>query len=114
MAKTIDDLYELYENLYESVLQLASNNVPVVDKVDSTANKVDALTPYTQTKTAYIGDREIYFNGVTDGIPTIYVTDTEGNTPRYTVAKAGEGVVSFRIRFEMPLEYVTTITISIS
>lgn len=106
MAKTIDDLYELYENLYESVLQLASNNVPVVDKVDSTANKVDALTPYTQTKTAYIGDTEITFDEIPYGNLTIF-TDKPLN---YSYTRDNNRVA---ITFD-ELEEVIAITISIS
>lgn len=93
MAKTIDDLYELYLNIYETVLQLASNNVPVVDKVDSTANKVDALTPNTYTKTAYYGESEKTFYGVANGNITVYFDNYNGN---YSVSRVSDRVtVSF-------------------
>ena len=47
MAKTIDDLYELYENIYNTVLQIAVNNKPVTEKADLASNKIPQVDTNT-------------------------------------------------------------------
>lgn len=64
---------------------------------------------YTDTKTAYLGDTEITFDSVPSGNLSVYVTDAEGNYPNFTAERTGDRIT---VRFE-PLEYVTTVTISI-
>lgn len=72
---------------------------------------VEAVTPYKETKTAYIGDTEVAFDVPegTGGHVTVFVEDSEGNYPLYTLERTGDRIT---VTFE-PLEYVTTITISI-
>lgn len=70
---------------------------------------ISDITPYTATQTAYIEDTEIIFEGVREGNLSVYVKDSEGNYPDYTVERAGNRVT---VRFE-PLENETTVTISI-
>ena len=64
---------------------------------------VSNITPYTESKTAYIGDTEVFFENVTKGNVTVY-SDIEAGM-EYTE----NGI---RVFFE-PVEEVTTITISI-
>lgn len=67
------------------------------------------ITPYTDTKTAYISDTEAVFNNVPDGNMSVYIKDENGSYPDYSVERTIDTVtVSFA-----PLEYITTITISI-
>ena len=74
-----------------------------------TAARVEAVTPYTETKTAYIGDTEVTFSTEEKGSLSIYAEDTEGNSPDYVVSRTGSTItVNFK-----PLEFVTTVTISI-
>ena len=74
-----------------------------------TDTKVAEVTPYTETKTAYIGDTEVVFDVQMNGNLSVFVKDTEGNYPDYAVERTGDRIT---VEFE-PLEYVTTITISI-
>lgn len=110
MATTIQDLEERVDALYNSVLQMQANLNPVTERADTAYNGVQSLTPYTETKTAYIGDTEVVFTDVVSGNLTVYVTDGNGNIPNYTVTKAEY----IKVTFNEPLESVATVTISIS
>jgi len=73
-------------------------------RIDNFTNKrIDDITPYTDTKTAYIGDTEITFFTEVTGNLTIYFPY------EYTVERLMDRII---IKFE-PLEEVTDITISI-
>jgi len=74
-------------------------------RIDNLTNKrIDDITPYTQTKTAYIGDTEIIF----------YDTPETGNVTvffdhPYTMERVADRIT---LTFD-PLEDITDITISI-
>lgn len=70
---------------------------------DYTGIRVDAVTPYTETKTAYIGDTEITFYDVPEGNVTIFFDKP------YTMEKVADRIT---LTFE-ELEEVADITISI-
>ena len=70
---------------------------------DFTCMRVDEVTPYTETKTAYIGDTEVTFYGVPEGNVTIFFDKP------YTMEKVADRIT---LRFE-ELEEVTEITISV-
>lgn len=73
-------------------------------RIDNFTNKrIDDITPYTATKTAYIGDTEMTFFTEVTGNLTIYFPY------EYTVERLMDRII---ITFE-PLEEVTDITISI-
>ena len=55
---TIQDLEERLDSFEQTLLQMAKNNVPITQKVDQTSNRVDEITPYTETKIAYFGEKE--------------------------------------------------------
>lgn len=65
--------------------------------------QIEAITPYTDTKTAYIGDAEVTFYTDVTGNLTVYFPY------EYTVERLTDRII---ITFE-PLEEVTDITISI-
>ena len=65
--------------------------------------EIEAITPYTETKTAYIGDTEVTFYTDVTGNLTVYFPY------EYTVERLTDRII---ITFE-PLEEVTDITISI-
>ena len=65
--------------------------------------QIDAITPYTETKTAYIGDEEIIFYDTPKGNLTVFT-----DVPYKVERSEGRIVISFE-----PLEEVTNITISI-
>ena len=100
---TIQQLEERLDSFEQSLLQMQKNLVPQTEKVDNTANKVEQITPYTETKTAYIDDTEVVFTNVPEGNLTIYFSKP------YTVVRDVDRLV---IKFEA-LEEVTPITISI-
>ena len=103
IEKRVKNLETQVKELQDAFFTSQRNLVPTTAKVDSTANKVDSMTPYTASKTAYIGDTEITFMDVPEGNMTVYL-----NKP-YTVDRDGSIVT---IYFEA-LEEVTDITISI-
>lgn len=103
---TLHELEIKVNNLERAVNQMARNNVPVVDKVDTTANKVNELTPYTDTKTAYYNENEKTFYNVPSGNVTVLFDNYNGN---YSVSRVTDRVtVSFDTLTEQ-----TNITISI-
>lgn len=91
------------DNLQQAFIQAQKNAVPTTSKVYDTASKVTEITPWTATKTAYIGDTECIFTDVPQGNLTVYLTIP------YTVERMDNRVV---VRFDT-LEEVTDIAISI-
>lgn len=66
---------------------------------------ISNITPYTETKTAYIGDTEVVFTNVPQGNLSVYF-----DTPTdYAINRESNNI---EVSFE-PLEDVTTVTISI-
>jgi len=106
----IQQLKEQVNNLIDTVMTMAERSVPTTAKVDNTANQVKAITPYTETKTAYIGDTNCGFNTPTDGNVSVFF---DKNVNGYRVEKDyyARRIV---VVFDEPLEEVTEVTISIS
>ena len=102
----IQNLKTQVKNLQDTVIQMARNNTPIVGKVDSTANQVDAITPYTDTKTAYFGETEKVFYGVPSGNMSVFFTNYNGD---YSTSRVNDRVT---ISFDALTEQ-TDITISI-
>lgn len=103
--KEINDLKRQVKQLNESVLAMGKNNVGQVSKLDDTSNKVEQITPYTASKTAYIGDTECYFGGTPTGNVSVY-----GLNQQHEMTITETYVL---IKWHKPLEEVTEITISI-
>lgn len=103
---TIEQLEDRLNNLEQTVLQMARNNVPVVGKVDDTSNKVVSITPYTETKTAYYNESEKTFYNVPSGNVTVLFDNYGGD---YSVSRVSDRLtVSFDTLTEQ-----TNITISV-
>lgn len=100
----INKLKAQVKNLQESFLQAQKNQTPITAKVDDSANKIVELTPYTETKIAYIDDTEIVFTDVPNGNLSVFGIDN------FSMTKDNGRLI---LTFE-PLEEVTEITISIS
>lgn len=101
--KAIEDRLD---ELTRSFLQAQKNQVPITEKTDETAVKVAQITPYTETKTAYYGEKEKTFYGVPSGNISVNFDNYTGD---YTITKVVDRVtVSFGA-----LEQKTDITISI-
>ena len=90
MSEKINDLCQRIDNLYGHLHQ-------------ENANKIEEITPYTETKTAYIGDTEITFMTDKTGNLTVYFPHP------YTVERLTDRII---VSFD-ELEEVTDITISI-
>lgn len=101
--KEINDLKRQVKQLNESVLAMGKNNVGQVSKLDDTSNKVEQITPYTDTKTAYIGDTEVTFENIPTGNLTVF------GLSEYSVDRQNDRIT---ITFDA-VEEVTDISISI-
>ena len=108
------DIYkrvENLENLVSNLIKRIDNNKFYQDADNAGMRQgISDVTPYTETKTAYIGDTEIVFENVLVGNLSVFVEDSEGNYPYFTLDRAN-GLITVKFA---PLEYVTTITISIN
>lgn len=94
------------KNLQLAFDSMQRRQVNTTGKVDDTSNKVEQITPYTETKTAYIGDTEVIFENVPSGNLSIF-----GLLSRlYRVERDSDKVT---ITLFEPLEDVTEVTISI-
>ena len=103
MEERIKRLEVQLASLQAAFIQSQKNQVPITGKVDDTANRVTEITPWTATKTAYIGDTEAVFTDCPSGNLTVYFNGS------YEVERDGARVTVY---FET-LEEVTDITISI-
>ena len=93
-------------NINRSLIQQGRNASATTSKVDDTSNKVVAITPYTDVKTAYIGDTEVTFENVPQGNLSIF-----GLMSRlYRVERESDRVT---ITLFDPFEEVTDVTISV-
>lgn len=96
------------ENLVNALSKKIDNNKFYQQAdIDGTRQSVNDITPYTETKTAYIGDTEIVFTDVPDGNLQLYGL---GFNQIISANRVADRLI---ISFE-PLEEVTEITISIS
>lgn len=92
------------ENMLASIVNTISNNKLYTDAdIEGVRQSVSEVTPYTETKTAYIDDTFIVFTNVPSGNLTVYFDKP------YSVERES-GMVT--IYFDA-LEEVTPITISI-
>lgn len=95
------------ENLVDYLSKQMTNNKIYTDAdISGTRQSVSAITPYTETKTAYYGESEKTFYDVPDGNVSVYFTDYDGD---YSVSRvSGRLTISFDTLTEQ-----TDITISI-
>ena len=103
LEKRVERLERLFENLQESFIQAQENQVINTAKTDYNTNKVDAITPYTETKIGYYGETEKTFYNVPDGNVTVY------GLTEYTMDRVANNIT---LTFDA-LEKETNITISI-
>lgn len=102
----IQKLKTQLNSLQETVIQMARNNTKEVSKVDSTANDVKAITPYTETKGAYFGETEKVFYDVPTGNMSVFFTNYNGD---YSTSRINDRVT---ISFDA-LNEATDITIMV-
>ena len=103
----IQNIKEELKDLRNAFVESQRNQSDKVDKLDNTSNRVDAITPYTDTKTAYYGDTEVTFYDVPQGKVSVFVNDYLMD---YSVSRIENRLV---VSFE-PLDKASTqITISV-
>ena len=78
-------------------------------QISAVSSQVSAITPYEESKDAYIGDTECVFNAGKQGDISAFVVDRDGNTIPSVVTKEDDKI---RVTFDA-LEQVATVTISI-
>lgn len=94
------------KSLQTAYLQSQENEIPLRDKVDDTSNKVEQITPYTESKTAYYGDTSITFYDAPQGNVSVFF---DGYNGAYSVSRVENRLsVSFGA-----LDKQTQVTISI-
>ena len=94
------------ENLVDYLSKMVTNNKRYTDAdIAGTRQNISTITPYTETKTAYIGDTEVVFTDVPQGNLSVYF-----DTPTdYSVERTKDAIA---VTFDA-LDEVTTVTISI-
>ncbi len=98
------------EKLVNGLIKKIDNNKFYQDAdVAGVRKGVSDVTPYTETKTAYIGDTDVSFDNVPDGKLSVFIKDSEGSYPDFNVERSDNRII---VAF-LPLENVTEITISI-
>ena len=103
MSTTIDALEDRVNALEASILQMQRNLMPVTETAEMANAKVDYITPYTDSKTAYIGDTEVTFENVPIGNMSVY------GLSEYSIDRQSDYVT---ITFDA-VDEVTNISISI-
>ena len=79
-------------------------------RISQVSSQVNAITPYTDSKNAYIDDTECVFENINkEGALTVNVVDRNGVSIDYQVAKEDNNII---VTFE-PLEEVATVSIVI-
>lgn len=72
LEKRVERLERLFENLQESFIKAQANQVINTAKTDDNTNKVNAITPYTETQIGYYGETEKTFYNVPEGNVTVF------------------------------------------
>lgn len=108
---TIEERLTNLENIVNALIKRIDKDKYYADAdTAGIRQSVSDVTPYTESKTAYIDDTEVIFDSTPNGNLTVYVTDSNGNIPTFTVSKTE----IIRVTFAEPLTSVTTVTISIA
>lgn len=103
---TIEKRLENLENLVNALSKKIDNNKFYTDAdINGNRKSVSDITPYTETKTAYIDDTDVVFLTEVKGNLTVYLSE---EIP-YTVTRDADRIT---VSFE-PLEQITDVTISI-
>lgn len=111
----IKKLNKRLDSLQASFIQAQKNQVPITAKADSTieiAAKVEEITPYTETKTAYIDDTQVVFKNVPSGTYSVSFNKSILATRIYKEDYT-DGTSTIIVEFE-PLEEVTEVTLTIN
>lgn len=110
-----DDKCKEYTQVTEEIIPAESHYMgdipvnPIQRQISSLNRRVNAITPYTESKTAYIDDTEVTFDIAKDGNISVFMVDGEGQNVPHTFEQInGQIRVSFEKR-----DSLATVTISI-
>lgn len=113
-----DENVKEYTKTAEEIIptqSFASGDTPITPydvlsrRISAVNSRVTQITPYEQTKTAYIDDTDVFFDIPKDGNISVFMVDGEGqNVPFEYEQINGQIKVSFEKR-----ESLATVTISI-
>ena len=103
IARALGNIYNQMNELGQRIDQMS------VALHQESTDKIEDLTPYTLTKTAYYGDTEVMFYDVPNGNMSVFVKDMEGNYPNFQTSKVGSIVT---VSFD-PVINNTEVTLSI-
>lgn len=106
LEERVVSLEKKYKALSRSVKQMQDNQTPITSKTDNNAMQVERLTPYTETKTGYYGEKEKTFYDVPMGNVTVIFDNYSGD---YSVSRMENRLT---VTFDTLTEQ-TNITISI-
>ena len=96
------DLRDLQEQIFNTDNKVDAQG----ETLNNLSEQVSEITPYTDTKTAYIDDTEVIFNGVPNG--ALLVSFSNGNTS-YSVSRE-DGVLTVGFT---PFDEVVEVTITV-
>lgn len=106
----IDVILGIIEGLQQQITKLETRtDLMTVTMHNENADAIEAITPYMESKKAYIGDTSCIFNNVREGNVTAYMVTDSGLTMPTTIERSGSTVT---VSFEA-LEEVATVTISV-
>lgn len=107
---TVEQRLSNLENLVNALSKKIDNNKYYTDAdINGNRKSVSEITPYTETKTAYIDDEYVTFDIAKDGNISVYMVDGDGqNVPCSFEQINGQVKVSFKKRNSL-----ATVTISI-
>lgn len=107
---TIEKRLENLEKLVNALSKKIDNNKYYTDAdINGNRKSVSDITPYTETKTAYIDDEYVTFDIAKDGNISVYMVDNDGqNVPCSFEQINGQIKVSFKKRNSL-----ATVTINI-
>lgn len=108
IEQRVEQLERQVSSLQASFIQSQKNQVPITAKTDNTATQVQVITPYTESKLAYIGDTFAEFDLTRQGNISAWIDIDGVKTPCVFVAEDGK----IKVEFEA-LEKVATVSISI-
>ena len=83
----------------------------MLEAVDNMGHMIDDITPYTETKTAYIDDTEIVFEDIPKGSYTV-TFDNPVKASEVMRENFTDNTSTITVKFE-PLEEVTEVTLTI-
>lgn len=107
------------ENLVDSLVSIMNNQKFYTD-ADITGcrhtegelgNKIEEIKPYEAMEMASLGDTEVVFEGVPNGVVTVDVKPLDGDAPAFHTSRNGDIV---RVLFDEPLTYVADIRLIVN